>query len=200
MAQRTCPQGHAVTDDKALFCPACGQAIRVVPPPESHAPRSSDRRFSLIGIVLGLLIFVPILAAALSVRQPFSSVPARAKAPAATPTKYPCRAEVDDYFLMIQPVVTQWADLQSLAGSTSRIALSNVVGQMQAVHRDAERMSPPSCADFAHKYLLKHMSLTIDGMLAFMAQEDDDVVNAKMEEAAEYLTWFREQLERMASQ
>ena len=68
-------------------------------------------------------------------------------------------------------VVLRWNDAVKVAGTTSRISLSGPVATLQAIRRDAEKITAPPCLDAGKVELLKSMSSTEQGFLVFMRNE-----------------------------
>jgi hypothetical protein len=62
----------------------------------------------------------------------------------------------------------RWIDAERLAGSTARIALAGPVSQLQALRRETEALSVPSCVSDARSRLRELVSRTVDVHLAFM--------------------------------
>lgn len=92
-----------------------------------------------------------------------------------TPAPPPCR--LDDGQLAadrMRGLLEEWRDTTRLAGATSRIALSGPVTQLQRIRRDAQAMRWPTCAEQARRHLLQMMDDTIDGLLAFMSNQEAD--------------------------
>lgn len=81
------------------------------------------------------------------------------------------RVNCDRYLSAVQPTIDRWDDANALASSTSRIALSGPLGELQSIRREAIAMAVPNCADEAHKHLVAYMNATIEGYLAFASQD-----------------------------
>lgn len=76
----------------------------------------------------------------------------------------------------IDPQIAAFADQTTLAGTTSRIALSPVIGQMQTTRRAVAQLTLPACADAARTLLTAYMDARIAEYLAFAAQHSDTEV------------------------
>jgi hypothetical protein len=83
----------------------------------------------------------------------------------------------------VHPLITRFDDANHLASSTSRIALSGVMTEMQATRRDLEALDMPACASLAKTQLVEFMNDDIDGYLSFMAQDADSIVQSKFSTA-----------------
>lgn len=101
----------------------------------------------------------------------------------------------DRYLDVIQPIVDRWDDANALASTTSRIALSGPLGDLQSIRREAVALTVPSCADEAHTHLVAYMNATIDGYLAF-ASQDDVAVRAYFDTAETLQDGFLAELEK----
>lgn len=70
-------------------------------------------------------------------------------------------------------ILTEWQDATELADSTSRIALSPVISQLQGIRRKAEDLKTPDCAVNVHDALTTFMDTEIRMYLSFMSQQPD---------------------------
>lgn len=68
----------------------------------------------------------------------------------------------------VDDLYVRWQDASTVAGTTSRIALSMPVATMQAIKREVENLIVPPCLAAGKTELVKGMQATIDGYLAFM--------------------------------
>ena len=92
------------------------------------------------------------------------------------------RAKLDD-------VMDRWNDASIVASRTSRIALSNVVQDMQSLRREADKLVVTPCLTRAQANLLVGMDSEITGYLKFMADPDASItqdVVGKYEAHAKY--------------
>lgn len=85
------------------------------------------------------------------------------------------RVNCDGYLTRVQPILDRWDDANAVASSSSRIALSGPLAELQAIRRDAIELAVPTCANEAHKHLVAYMNATIEGYLAFARQDDASV-------------------------
>lgn len=93
-----------------------------------------------------------------------------------TPTPEPCHIQAETFIQNVDNLLSRFDDVELRAESTSRIALSPVVGDMQSLRQEAEALEPPACAERTHELLGEYMQLVIEGYLAFMAQESETSV------------------------
>jgi hypothetical protein len=89
------------------------------------------------------------------------------------------RAAVD----VMTPLIEEFSDHFDRAGSTSRIALSPVIGDMQRTLRDLRSQEVPSCATAIQADLGEAWDTAIDAALAFQSDEPDSTVEKMFEEA-----------------
>lgn len=66
----------------------------------------------------------------------------------------------------------RWADAEKLALSTGRIALAGPVATMQAIQREAEAMTPPTCLAESHKLLVSLAKKSTEGLIKFMGKDE----------------------------
>ena len=85
-----------------------------------------------------------------------------------------CRADFPAYADAFSEVDQEWEDALNIASSTSRIALSGPVGQLQEIRRDASRLTPPACIADLHEDYIEGMDIVIGYFLDFMADVDAD--------------------------
>lgn len=91
----------------------------------------------------------------------------------------------------------EWDDAVDVAASTSRIALSGPVSDLQAIRRDVQRQEWPECASTAHDHLIQHMDYTIDSFLAFMQNKSDSDVEVIMFKARAEQRNFESELKKL---
>ena len=78
----------------------------------------------------------------------------------------------------LSALTKRWDDAQALASSTSRIALSGPVSNMQGIKRDVEAVQLPACLLPAKGALSASMSSTIQGFMSFMTQDSSGSSNS----------------------
>jgi len=127
---------------------------------------------------LGKAILV-ILALVLSVSCGSQATPTRT--PTRTPTPRPgcTKYEYLRFGGQAGPLFIGYTDTLKLAMSAAPIAaLPSLVREMQQLHREWERLHPPQCWREYWEYIDEFMRSEIDGLLAFMAGEDESVVQS----------------------
>ena len=90
---------------------------------------------------------------------------------------YRARRALDAYLEQAQPLLDEFADATQLAGRTPRVSLAPIVGDLQRIKREFEKIEPPPVAEEAHKYYCEGMDYGIRAHLTFMAQGSDWTVN-----------------------
>jgi hypothetical protein len=99
-----------------------------------------------------------------------------------------------DYLTASSDLLLEWGDTFDRAASTSRMALSPVIGELQRIRRDYEALVPPEECEKLHNNVVRSMDNSIDGFMAFMAEEDEDKVAAYFERANSALDLAGEEL------
>lgn len=107
-----------------------------------------------------------------------SEVPTTPKPQVACP-----QADVDNYLDELDLVLEKWEDISVRAESTSRMALSSVIGELQEVRRDTRRLDRPECADFLNDLIVVAMDRDIDSFISFLSQDSDSIVARKIQGA-----------------
>ncbi|MCK5611128.1 hypothetical protein KAR91_55155 [Candidatus Pacearchaeota archaeon] len=92
-----------------------------------------------------------------------------------------------NYKDQVEGVVLKWEDALKIASSTSKIALSEPVANLQKIKREAEKIQVRGKNKDCHDYLLAHMDLSIDTFLAFM-KHDEALSSSLAIKAADDLT------------
>jgi hypothetical protein len=85
-----------------------------------------------------------------------------------------CQEQFPPYAEEMAEIGEEWADTLDIAASTSRIALSGPVGELQAIRREASRLEPPVCFADEHENYLEGMDTFIGFFLDFMADADSE--------------------------
>lgn len=116
-----------------------------------------------------------------------------APTPSPTPGCDPVRAQT--FLDKLDPIVEEWDDANSLAGSTGRISLSPIIQNMQDIKRRVGELNTAgTCVEVEElkTTAVKYMGLIIDGYLLFMAQKPDSEVSVKFNAASTVLDRFSE--------
>lgn len=88
--------------------------------------------------------------------------------PTATPD---CKTTATTYKSAVSNLLIEWDDSVKLADKTARINLTPQIESLQAIRRRFNEIARPDCADVAHQHLMTSLESTIDGYLAFLADE-----------------------------
>lgn len=105
----------------------------------------------------------------------------------ATLSAYCGKPQVDQSISEMKEILGRFSDAFELAANTSRISLSPIVSDMQKIARELNDLTVPVCLDEAKTALLQSMSSSIDGYLAFMAEESDETVTSYFDDGTKYL-------------
>jgi len=81
----------------------------------------------------------------------------------------------------IQILAERWDDAMAVAQSTSRMALAGPISDLQAIKRDTGALGVPECLEPAKTTLVKSMDYGIDGMISFMGQDYDSIIEFKFD-------------------
>jgi hypothetical protein len=96
----------------------------------------------------------------------------------------PCGVtKVKDSLKEISDIMNRWEDAESIASSTSRVSLSGPVADLQAIQRDAEKLTMPGCMTPIKEKLTHAMEYSIKGYLAFMQEATDSTVGIYFDQA-----------------
>jgi hypothetical protein len=182
-----CAKCKTENPEDADFCKKCGQRLFELVgeyhPDADITAVQPTKKADWRPLIVLLVIAVPLLGYFLwnSANESLQS----------SPTACPIIAQ--SYLEEVEDVFARWNDARMLASSTSRIALSGPIGQLQAIRREAERLDPPDCARDAQRLMLLYMDADIRAFLAFMSQQDDDEVTRIMESAyVAFESWLTE--------
>ncbi len=94
----------------------------------------------------------------------------------------------------LNEIAERWDDALDVASSTSRIALSGPVGDLQEIRRETRQQDWPECAQAAQQELVEMMDEMIKGFIAFMGQESESEVQEYFEKAESHRAAFRREL------
>jgi len=96
-----------------------------------------------------------------------------------------------------QPIIDDFSDAVDLANSTARGSLPDRISQLQDIKSQAGEAQVPACMNTSKTLLVKSMEATIDGFIAFMAEQDDSTVSSFFSSANNYLTDATNEMERV---
>lgn len=109
----------------------------------------------------------------------------------------PCFEQAAEYTPALESYFDEWDDANTVANSTPRAALSQAVADLQAIKRNVDDLAHPECVDTVQLAAVSYMDKTIEGYLSFMAQDEDEVVSKKFEDAAYFLDRFVKELTKL---
>lgn len=82
-------------------------------------------------------------------------------------------AELEAAARQLTSLGNRWDDAVSLASRTARIALPPQIQALQALRREAQGITVPTCLARAKSYLVTMMDAQISAFLAFLGQESE---------------------------
>jgi len=124
-------------------------------------------------------------------------VTANARSTSEAVDQYCGSKNVDQSLKAVMDLVERWKDAVELAMSTDREALAPQVERLQEIRREARDVNVPGCLEDGKTILISSMDAQIEGCLAFMRMEQDDVVNGLLDQAANDLELFAAEVERV---
>lgn len=192
---KRCPYCSEVIQAAAIVCKHCGRPMpgheNEIPAPiipQTVVPVARRRkRASILIFLLALLPFACLaLGVVLVIRLGWFEELLQGGA-AMAPEEL-CVVKAQPYVAQVESLLGDWDDANRLASSTSRIALSPAIASLQDIRRKASDLDwGPKCSAAMRQPLLDYMDKTIEGYLAFMADDPDSTVQRIFEEASEKL-------------
>ena len=100
--------------------------------------------------------------------------------------KASCAELTQEYRDQVMQLANNWDSANTLANSSPRMQLVTPISSLQDIRNEYNDLTVPECAQKAHAWMLNYMDATIDGYMAFLADEDDYVVSSHFTQAGQY--------------
>lgn len=98
----------------------------------------------------------------------------------------PCgKTVVEKSLAGIYDQMNAFLDAASVAGTTSRIALSTPISDLQEIRRTTDKIETPACLIYGKTKLVSSMENTIQSLLAFQGNSSDSIITGYIEQAAD---------------
>jgi len=109
------------------------------------------------------------------------------------------KAEVVAYLDAAGPLLDEWRDCFDRAASTSRIALSSVIGELQAIRRKYSALPVPEPCANMHTNVVNSMNYSIEGFFAFMEDKNEAEITSIFKLANHSLDYAMVNLKELVS-
>ena len=127
------------------------------------------------------------------------AMPLSIAAPASAP--HGCdAADIRAYLKAVREVSSRFDDAVTLASSTSRIALSPVISEMQTARREAQAAEVPPCTVKAQTALVAYMDATIGAFVLFIGDASDAEVTSAINEAVRLMDAYVAEMQRLSDE
>lgn len=107
-----------------------------------------------------------------------------------------CEEQFPPYAEKMGEIQAEWDDAIEMAASTSRIALTGPVSDLQAIRREASGAEPPVCVTARHEVYLTGMDSFISFFLDFMSDADSELDDSEIRLATLNMMSLTSSLER----
>ncbi len=97
-----------------------------------------------------------------------------------------CIEQSTEYIQELDDLTMRSLDAVELADSTPRLSLGPVISDLQEIKREVAALDAPECASQVQRAAEKLMEQSVTTYLAFVSEEEDEVVAAEYDKMSEY--------------
>lgn len=97
-----------------------------------------------------------------------------------------CIEQSTDYIQELDDLTMRWLDVVELADSAPRLNLGPVISDLQEIKREVAALDAPECASKVQRAAEKMVEQSVTTYLAFVSEEEDEVVAAEYDKMSEY--------------
>jgi hypothetical protein len=99
-----------------------------------------------------------------------------------------CAELTQEYRDQVMQLADKWDSANALANNSPRMQLVTPISSLQNIRNEYNNLTVPECAQKTHASMLNYMDATIDGFMAFLSDEDDNIVNSHFTRADQYFS------------
>lgn len=117
-----------------------------------------------------------------------------------TPTPDPevlCAVIAEDSLDELGEIESRWSDALEVAASSSRLALSGPLADLQEIRRDTERLDLPDCLRLPRNSLVESMDGVIEAFILFLQDEPQSEIDRAFDQATSARRRYNTQIERI---
>ena len=111
-----------------------------------------------------------------------------------------CTELTIEYRDQVMQSADKWDSANALANSSPRMQLVTPISSLQNIRNEYNNLIVPECAQKAHADMLDYMDATIDGYMAFLSEEDDDIVKGHLTRADQYFAAWKIEFDKLSAE